>query len=203
MTVGKGDQLSLLGWRSIIRPGGPPGDRRNRRRSSETNASVEVGFGNDPEGVDYGRPISSTSGVGDMALDQIKSGELHHHRSLRCDPQTGRGADGTAAFYSLVDGPRVEDSLVVHLEEGSGQASSCQSCRGHRAEWPIHRGDQQSLRTTSPRTYPTDPSHRSFPDRSGKKMEFPQEDSAGATVAQVAKQGARAKPESLDPPRVT
>ena len=170
--------------------------------------SMPVGFWNDPEGVAYRAAyFEHFPGVwrhGDWIEITERGSCIITGRS---DATLNRGGVrmGTAEFYSVVESvPGVADSLVVHLEEGSGQGELVLLVVADTGtEWSdLIEKIKQSLRNElSPRHVP-DQIHRidSVPRTvSGKKMELPvKRILMGQPLEQVANPGAMANPESLE-----
>ncbi len=170
--------------------------------------SMPVGFWNDPEGVAYRAAyFEHFPGVwrhGDWIEITERGSCIITGRS---DATLNRGGVrmGTAEFYSVVESvPGVADSLVVHLDDGSGQGELVLLVVADTVtEWTdLIEKIKQSLRNElSPRHVP-DQIHRidSVPRTvSGKKMELPvKRILMGQPVEQVANPGAMANPESLE-----
>lgn len=170
--------------------------------------SMPVGFWNDHDGSAYRAAyFEEFPGVwrhGDWIEITDRGSCIITGRS---DATLNRGGVrmGTSEFYSVVESvPGVADSLVVHLDDGSGQGELVLLVVADSAsDWSdLREKIKQSLRNElSPRHIP-DQIHRidSVPRTvSGKKMELPvKRILMGQAVETVANPGAMANPESLE-----
>jgi len=169
--------------------------------------SMPVGFWNDPDGSAYHAAyFDHFPGVwrhGDWIEITERGSCIITGRS---DATLNRGGVrmGTSEFYSVVEAiPEVTDSLVVHLDLGSGAGELVLLVVADPAsDWgTVERTIKDHLRTElSPRHVP-DRIHRveSVPRTvSGKKMELPvKRILLGQPIDKVANPGAMANPESL------
>lgn len=170
--------------------------------------SMPVGFWNDPDGAAYRAAyFEHFPGIwrhGDWIEITERGSCIITGRS---DATLNRGGVrmGTSEFYSVVESiPEVSDSLVVHLDDGSGFGDLILFVVADpELEWDkLAEAIRVKLRQElSPRHVP-DQIHRinSVPRTvSGKKMELPvKRILMGRPIEEVANQGAMVNPDSLE-----
>jgi acetoacetyl-CoA synthetase len=184
---------------------------------TEPMPSMPVGFWNDPDGARYRESYFDVfPGVWRHGDWITITGRGSCVISGRSDATLNRGGVrlGTSEFYSVVEGlDEVVDSVVVHLESGSGSTSAADDGGAGELLLFVVLADgvelDEALRTKIARRLRTALSPRHVPDEiyqvravprtlSAKKLEVPvKRILSGIPVELAAAKGALANPESL------